>query len=376
MRVILAGPAHPLRGGLAAFNERLAREFQSQGHKISIWSFSLQYPSLLFPGKTQYSTEPAPLDLHIESRINSINPFNWIKTGLQLRRLRPDLLVLRYWIPFMAPALGTVARIARSNRHTRVIPIIDNIIPHERHWFDRPLGKYFTGSCDAFITLSKEVLKDLKEFDDVKPRRYYPHPLYDNYGKILSKPEACRQLGLDPEWTYFLFFGFIRDYKGLDWLLEAFAHPEFEGKKVKLLIAGEFYTNPEPYKKTIENHPFKDRILLFDQFIADSEVNLWFSAADLVVQPYKSATQSGVSQIAVYFEKPVVVTDVGGLAEQIPHGKAGWVVEPRPIALAEAMLEFLKTRRSISWQEQIKEIKNLYSWGGLVETFETLCAEN
>lgn len=376
MRVILAGPAHPLRGGLAAFNERLAREFQSRGHEISIWSFRLQYPSLLFPGKTQYSSEPAPVDLHIESRINSINPFNWIKTGLQLRSLRPDLLILRYWIPFMAPSLGTVARIARSNRHTRVIPIIDNIIPHERHWFDRPLGRYFTGSCDAFITLSKEVLKDLREFDDVKPRRYYPHPLYDNYGKILSKTEACRQLELDPEWTYFLFFGFIRDYKGLDWLLEAFAHPQFEGQKVKLLIAGEFYTNPEPYKKIIENHPFKDRILLFDRFIADSEVNLWFSAADLVVQPYKSATQSGVSQIAIYFEKPVVVTDVGGLAEQIPHGKAGWVVEPRPEALAEAMFEFLKTSHSIPWQEQIKEIKNLYSWGGLVETFETLCAEN
>ncbi|MGC8866249.1 MAG: glycosyltransferase, partial [Bacteroidales bacterium] len=250
------------------------------------------------------------------------------------------------------------------------------IIPHERHWFDRPLGRYFTDSCDAFITLSKEVLHDLQSFNSSKPRRYYPHPLYDNYGKILSKDEACRQLGLDPGWIYFLFFGFIRDYKGLDWLLETFANPAFQGKKVRLLIAGEFYTHPEPYKKIIENHPFKDKILLFDQFIPDSEVNLWFSVADLVVQPYKSATQSGVSQIALYFEKPVVVTDVGGLAEQIPHGKAGWVVEPRPEALADAMLEFLRSYNSIDWQTQIRKVKNLYSWGGLVETFELLCIEN
>ncbi len=372
MRVILVGPAHPLRGGLAAFNERLAREFIASGHPTTLWSFSLQYPSILFPGKTQFSSEPAPTDLHIENRINSINPFNWLTTGLHLRNLNPDLLVLRYWIPFMAPSLGSIARIARSNRHTHVIPIIDNILPHERHWFDVPLGKYFTSSCSAFITMSNEVMNDLHQFDNKKPRRYYPHPLYDNYGQILSKEEACKRLGLDAGWTYFLFFGFIREYKGLDLLLEAFAHPGFEEKKIKLLVAGEFYTHPEPYLRIIQNHPFKDRILLHDRFIADSEVHLYFSAADLVVQPYKSATQSGVSQIAIYFEKPMVITRVGGLAEQIPDGKAGKVVEPSTEAIALAMLHFIDERQRRECEKFIRTYKQKYSWKGLVETFEEL----
>ena len=372
MRVILAGPAHPLRGGLAAFNERLAREFKAKGHDITLWSFSLQYPSLLFPGKTQYSTEPAPTDLEIESRINSVNPLNWIKSGWRLRQLKPDLLILRYWIPLMAPSLGTIARIARTNGHTRVIPIIDNILPHERHWFDRPLGLYFTGSCHAFITMSKDVMNDLDRFDNKKPRQYYPHPLYDNYGAILSKESACQRLGLDPDWTYFLFFGFIREYKGLDLLLQAFAHPGFAHHKVKLLVAGEFYTSPDPYLKIIEQHPYKDRIILHDRFIADSEVNLYFSAADLVVQPYKSATQSGVSQIAVYFEKPVVLTDVGGLAEQIPDGKAGRVVQPSSDEIAQAMLDILENNKQKEYIGHIKQLKQQYSWSGLVETFESL----
>ncbi|MEJ5303157.1 MAG: glycosyltransferase [Bacteroidales bacterium] len=372
MQVILAGPAHPLRGGLAAFNERLAREFKSQGHDIRLWSFSLQYPSFLFPGKTQFSSSPAPQDLVIESVINSVNPMNWIRVGLKLRQLKPDLLILRYWIPFMAPSLGTIARIARTNRHTRVIPIIDNILPHERHWFDTPLGRYFTGSCDAFVTMSKEVMKDLEQFDQKKPRNYCPHPLYDNYGQILSKEKACHLLGLDPEWTYLLFFGFIREYKGLDLLLHAFAHQGFADKKVKLLIAGEFYTNPEPYLKIIESHPFKDRILLYDRFIADNEVNLYFSATDLVVQPYKSATQSGVSQIAVYFEKPIVLTDVGGLAEQIPDGIAGRVTKPSADSIAVAMMEFIDVNRREEYMNNLRQLKQQYSWSRMVESFETL----
>jgi glycosyltransferase involved in cell wall biosynthesis len=292
--------------------------------------------------------------------------------GLKLRQLKPDLLILRYWIPFMAPSLGTIARIARTNRHTRVIPIIDNILPHERHWFDTPLGRYFTGSCDAFITMSKEVMKDLEQFDQKKPRNYCPHPLYDNYGQILSKEKACHLLGLDPEWTYLLFFGFIREYKGLDILLHAFAHHGFADKKAKLLIAGEFYTNPEPYLKIIESHPYKDRILLYDRFIADNEVNLYFSATDLVVQPYKSATQSGVSQIAVYFEKPIVLTDVGGLAEQIPDGIAGRVTKPSADSIAEAMMELLDVNRREEYINNLRQLKQQYSWSRMVASFETL----
>jgi glycosyltransferase involved in cell wall biosynthesis len=202
--VVIIGPAHPLRGGLATFNERLAREFINQGYQVTIYTFSLQYPAFLFPGKTQYSEDPAPDDLKINVKINSVNPLNWIKIGLEIRKLKPVLIVLRYWLPFMGPCLGTIARIARRKNSTKVIAITDNIIPHEKRPGDWLFSKYFTSSCDGFITMSRAVLEDLKKFSKSRPGKYYPHPLYDNYGEAVSREQACTNLGLDTSATYSL----------------------------------------------------------------------------------------------------------------------------------------------------------------------------
>ncbi|HTX88200.1 MAG TPA: glycosyltransferase, partial [Bacteroidales bacterium] len=243
MKVIILGPAHPLRGGLATYNERLAREYLLQGHQVTVYTFSLQYPSFLFPGKTQYSSEPAPEGIPIRVAVNSINPFNWLRIGKEIRKLSPDLVIVKFWLPFMAPCFGTICRIIRKNRHTKIVSIIDNIIPHEKRPGDRALAKYWVGSADGFIAMSQSVLEDLRTFDDKKPVLFCYHPLYDNFGKRVAKEEAIRHLGLDPDFSYLLFFGFIRDYKGLDLLLEAMADPGIRERKLKLLVAGEFYTD-------------------------------------------------------------------------------------------------------------------------------------
>ena len=220
-KVVIIGPAHPLRGGLATFNQRLAKEFITEGHHCSIYSFSLQYPSFLFPGKTQYSNESAPEGITIHSIINSINPFNWIKVGNRLKKERPDIIVVRYWLPFMGPALGTILRQVRKNKHTRIVCIADNVIPHEKRPGDKAFTKYFLKSSDAFITMSEKVMSDLRIFEKDKPARLVQHPLYDNFGPIISKAEAREKLGVGSQESVILFFGFIRKYKGLDLLLEA-----------------------------------------------------------------------------------------------------------------------------------------------------------
>ena len=219
--IVIIGPAHPLRGGLASYDERLARAFQSQGDKVNIYTFSLQYPGFLFPGTTQYSSEPAPIDLNIKVCINSVNPFNWISVGNELKKLRPDIIVVRYWLPFMGPCLGTILRKVKKNMHTKVVCIADNIIPHEKRPGDVPFTKYFVKPVDAFITMSEKVLADLPIFAAGKPARFVPHPLYDNFGEKINKDAAREHLQIDPTKKIVLFFGFIRKYKGLDILLEA-----------------------------------------------------------------------------------------------------------------------------------------------------------
>lgn len=371
-KIVLIGPAHPLRGGLATFNERLIREYRKQGADASIFTFNLQYPSILFPGKTQMSSEPAPGDILISARVNSINPFNWISTGLELRKQRPDLVIVKYWIPFMAPCFGTICRIIRGNRHTRVITIIDNLIPHEHRPGDRMLSAYWIGSVDGCVAMSASVMADLEKFDNRKPKRYCPHPLYDNFGDPVSKHEALHRLKLDSGFRYVLFFGFIRDYKGLDLLLEAFSDERFRGMKVKLLVAGEFYCDPKPYREIIAKYHLEDQVILSNDFIPDSRVVDYFCAADLVVQPYKSATQSGVTQIAYHFNKPMITTNVGGLAETVPDGKVGFVVEPDPGAVGEAIIQFYTGHKEHEFSENAREEKKKYSWSRLVSTIDGL----
>ncbi len=371
MKIILLGTIWPFRsGGIATFNERLTRALIDGGDEVINYTFSLQYPSFLFPGKTQLSDQPAPEGLDIRIKVNSINPFNWLAVGREIKSLKPDLLLIRYWIPFMAPCLGTIAKIVRLNRHTKIIAIADNVIPHEKHLIDNILTRYFTNNCDGFITMSRSVLNDLKLFRPQAPMVYTLHPLYDIFGKIVPREQALKKLDLDPGYRYLLFFGFIRDYKGLDWLLEAFGDEKLRQFPVKLIIAGEFYTSSEKYLQIINNNKLSDHVILRTDFIADHEVAYYFGAADMVVQPYKSATQSGVTQIAFHYNKPMLVTDVGGLAEIIPHGKVGYVVDPGAEGITEGILDFYKNDRGAFFTENVIREKEKFSWGTMVETIE------
>ncbi len=380
-KVIIIGPGHPLRGGLATFNQRLAKEFIDLGNDCSIYSFSLQYPSFLFPGKTQYTDEPAPADLKINTVINSINPFNWIKIGNRLKKEKPDIIIVRFWIPFMGPALGTILRRVRKNKHTKIICIADNIKPHEKRFGDKSFTKYFLKSCDAFITMSEKVMDDLRLFQKTKPAKLVSHPLYDNFGEIISKAEAREKLGVGSQESVVLFFGFIRKYKGLDLLLEAMSilknikpetlNPEKSGQAIKLLIAGEFYEDEKSYKEQIEKLGIKDQLILKTDFIPDSEVKYYLCAADAVIQPYRNATQSGVTPLAYHFERPMVVTNVGGLPSLVPDGKVGLVVEPTPAAIADGILKFYQLGEQY-FIPHLRSEKQKYSWTNLVKAIESL----
>jgi len=367
MKIVILGSAHPLRGGLAAYNERLAREFIRQGHSVQVYTFSLQYPKFLFPGTSQYSDQPAPDDLYIHVKINSINPLNWLKVGKEIAALNADLMIVKFWIPFMAPCLGTISRIVRKNKKTKVISIIDNIIPHEKRAGDFQLAKYFVNSVDGFITMSESVLDDLDKFDKGKPKVFSPHPLYDNFGEAITKPAAYEKLGLEINTEYLLFFGFIRDYKGLDLILQAMADDRVRQLNVKLIVAGEFYTNAKPYLDLITQLNIADKLILKTDFIPDDEVRNYFCAADMVVQPYKHATQSGVTQICYHFDRPMLVTNVGGLPENVPNGKVGYVVEPQPTAIADAIVDFYGNHREFVMRDNIKIEKKKYAWSEMTK---------
>jgi glycosyltransferase involved in cell wall biosynthesis len=368
MKIAILGSAHPLRGGLAAFNERLAYQLQQQGHEVVIYSFSLQYPSFLFPGKTQFTDEPAPKGLNIRTIVNSVNPMNWLSVGTKMNKEKYDLVIVKYWLPFMGPAFGTILRKAKKNKHTRVLCIVDNIIPHEKRPGDKQFTQYFIKPIEAFVTMSKDVLKDVKTFTS-KPAFFTPHPIYDSYNESVSKREACKKLGLDDTKKYILFFGFIREYKGLDLLLEAMADNRMREAGIELLAAGEYYNKDVEANNNsiIEKHQLQKVVHLRTDFIPNSEVRYYFSAADLVVQPYKHATQSGITQIAFHFEKPMVVTNVGGLAEVVPDGKVGFIAEPNPTSIADAILKFYQPDSIPNLQEHILNEKKKYTWDTFTE---------
>ena len=374
-RIVIIGPAHPLRGGLASFNQRMALAFQEKGYEVYIYSFSLQYPSFLFPGTTQYSSEPAPDNLKIVSSINSINPISWLNTGLKIRRMKPDIVIFRYWLPFMAPALGSIARIIRGNKKTKVIALTDNVIPHEKRPGDVLLSRFFIKSCEGFISMSKSVLNQLKEFDKTKPRTYHAHPLYDNFGPAISREEALKNLGLDSKYRYILFFGFIRGYKGLDILLNAFASENLRKFPLKLIIAGEYYTDASPYELIIKEKGLNDHLEVHTHFIPDSSVVSYFCAADVVVQPYKNATQSGVTQIAYHFDKPMITTNVGGLSELVPHGKAGYVCEPNSEEINQAIFDFFDQNKMNEFSANVKKEKVKFAWEHFIESIEQLAED-
>ncbi len=366
--VIIIGPAHPLRGGLASYDERLAKEFIGEGFKTTIYTFSFQYPSFLFPGTTQYSTEPAPNNIPIEVKINSVNPFNWIAVGNELRKRKPYLVVVRYWLPFMGPCLGTILRRIKKNKHTKVICIADNIFPHEKRSGDKAFTKYFLKPIDAFITMSEKVLADLKKFAKDKPSQFVPHPLYDNFGEMISKEEARKKLHIKSDDKIILFFGFIRKYKGLDILLEAMKilNSKFKIQNLKLLIAGEFYEDEKNYIELLNDPAIKDNLIIHTQFIADSMVKFYLCAADCVVQPYRQATQSGVTPLAYHFEKPMIVTNVGALPSLVPDKKVGLIAEPNAESIAKKIKEYFELGEEF-FLPHLREEKKKYSWKVMVE---------
>jgi glycosyltransferase involved in cell wall biosynthesis len=374
-KVVIIGPAWPLRGGLANFDHRLCRQFMDEGYECSIFSYSLQYPSILFPGKTQYTSDPAPEGIEIYSVINSIHPLNWLQVGNELKRMRPDIIVARFWLPFMGPALGTILRTVRKNKYTRIIALIDNIFPHEKRFGDKPFSKYFLKRCDAFLVMSEKVMRDLRQFEPEKPAILAMHPLFDNFGEPVSKQEARNYLKLDTETSILLFFGIIRKYKGLDILLEAVRILKEKRspllQKMKLLIAGEFYEDPAAYHRQIDEYGIREYLVLRTNYIPDAEVKYYLCAADGLVQPYRNATQSGVTPLAYHFNKPMIVTNVGGLPELVPHKKAGLVCEPEPNALANAIEEYFELGENY-FIPHLRVEKERLSWHNFVATITEL----
>lgn len=369
MKILLLSPAHPLRGGIAASSERLAQELQAEGHTVVIYSFALQYPAFLFPGKSQFTDDPPPPDLHIRTRLNSVSPFNWLIVGRAVAREQPDRIIVRFWLPFMGPCLGTVLRVAHffSRKKLHVTALVDNIVPHEKRFGDRPFAQWFVRACDDFVVMSKSVGEEIRGFLPKNSNsglvRFAPHPLYDTYGDPLPKTVARQQLNLPPDAPLVLFFGFIRKYKGLDLLLESLKHTP----DVHALVAGECYEDWQPYQQVIEKQGIADQVHLYTDFVAADLVRVFFSAADLVVQPYRTATQSGISQIAYHFEKPMVVTNVGGLPEIVTDGISGYVVEPEPEAIAHAVRDFFEQGREAAMTAGVRAEKQRFSWKNLAQ---------
>jgi D-inositol-3-phosphate glycosyltransferase len=360
-KIFIIGPAYPLRGGPAQFNENLCAELNKAGHDAQIISYSLQYPNFLFPGSSQFETSgKAPEGIKIHTLINTVNPFNWFKVARFIKKEKPDFILFRYWLPFFGPALGTIGRLVKSK--TKVLALTDNIIPHEKRFGDKPFTKYFVNSCHGFIAMSKTVLNDVSKFSDTKNKAYSPHPMYETYGATVSMEEARQKLNLNANDKIILFFGLIRHYKGLDILMEAMAHPEIKKQNIKLLIAGEFYEDKQPYLDLIQKNNLQDQVILHDKFIANDEVRYYFCASNLVAQTYRNATNSGVTMVGYFYEKPMLVTNVGGLAEIVPDNKCGYVVETTVPKISEKIIEYFSQNKETEFTNNVRVEKKKYEW--------------
>ena len=386
MKIIVLGTSWPYRGGLATFNERLARQFVSEGHEVEIWTFTLQYPSFLFPGKTQYTNEPAPKDLVIRRELNSCNPFNWFRVGRAIQKAAPDMLICCYWMSFFAPAYGLVSRIAQRNGKTKCVALVHNMIPHEPSILDKLFAPYFVKSQNGFVALSESVVKDIEKVESLKflaqghdylkverkPKTFSPHPIYDHYGEQMRKAEACEALGLPTDKNYMLFFGLVRAYKGLDLLLDAFGQVKNQLPDVQLIIAGEFYEDEDKYHGQIASLGLTDRVIIRNEFVPDGDLRKYFGAADLIVQPYKTATQSGVTQVAFHFEKPMLVTNVGGLGEIVHDHKMGYACEPKAEAIAADLLDYYQNNRQKAYTTYLQKEKTKYAWSNMTKAYLTI----
>jgi glycosyltransferase involved in cell wall biosynthesis len=370
-KIFIIGPAYPLRGGPAQFNENLCAELNKAGHDAQIISYSLQYPNFLFPGSSQFEKSgKAPEGIKIHTLINTVNPFNWLKVARFIKKEKPDFILFRYWLPFFGPSLGTIGRLVRSK--TKVLALTDNIIPHEKRFGDKPFTNYFVNSCHGFIAMSKTVLNDISKFTSNQNKAYSPHPMYETYGASVSMEEARKKLNLNANDKIILFFGLIRHYKGLDILMEAMAHPEIKKQNIKLLIAGEFYEDKQPYLDLIQKHQLQDQILLHDKFISNEDVRYYFCASNLVAQTYRNATNSGVTMIGYFYEKPMLVTNVGGLAEIVPNEKCGYVVETWVPEISEKIITYFSQNKETEFTQNVRLEKKKYEWNEFIRVLMNL----
>ncbi len=369
--MFIIGPAFPLRGGPAQFNENLCAELVKAGHDAQIISYSLQYPNFLFPGSSQFEKSgQAPAGIKIHTLINTVNPLNWIKVARFIRKEKPDFILFRYWLPFFGPCLGTIGKLVRSK--TKVLALTDNIIPHEKRTGDKAFTNYFVRNCDGFIAMSKTVLNDISKFSSTTNKAYSPHPMYETYGAAVSKQEARKKLGLVEQDKIVLFFGLIRHYKGLDVLMEAMADARIKNNNIKLLIAGEFYEDKQPYLDIIEKNGLKNHIILHDKFIANEDVRFYFCASDLVAQTYRNATNSGVTMVGYYYSKPMLVTNVGGLAEIVPDNKCGYVVPLEVERISDKILDYFENNREAEFTAHVVSEKKKYEWQEFINTLLNL----
>ena len=371
LKIFIIGPAFPLRGGPAQFNENLCLELNKEGHDAQIISYKLQYPNFLFPGSSQFEKSgSAPLGIKIHTILNTINPFNWLMVARFIRKQKPDFILFRYWLPFFGPCLGTIGKLVKS--HTKVLALTDNIIPHEKRIGDHVFTKYFVKNCDGFIAMSKVVLNDLSIFTQNLNKAYSPHPMYQNYGDLISIDLARKKLNLNPHDKIILFFGLIRHYKGLDILLEALAAPEIKNQGIKLLIAGEFYDDKNFYLQLIKKLNLQDCVIVHDKFIPNDEVRDYFCASNLVAQTYRNATNSGVTMVGYFYEKPMLVTNVGGLSEIVPNEVCGYVVENNCALISEKVVDFFANNRENEFVKNVKIEKKKYEWTEFINSLLTL----
>ncbi len=374
MNILILGTAYPLRGGIAHYNALLYSHLKER-HNVSLVSFKRQYPKIFFPGKTQKEQGDPGVPVASEQLIDSINPINWIHVGLKLRKRNADVVIFKYWLPFFGPCLGTICAFIKWRRTTRVLAICDNVIPHERRPGDVVFTNYAFHFVDAFIVQSDTVEQDLLSLI-VRPRyKKVPHPVYEIFGRKIPKEEARRRLNVGDE-KVILFFGYIRAYKGLHVLIDAMKIVK-QSLRVKLLVVGEFYDDEENYRWHISDAQVRDVIDVVSDYVPNEKVGEYFSAADGVVLPYLSATQSGIAQIAYNFDKPVIATNVGGLAEVVADGVSGIIVPPNnPQSLAAAIQKFYSENLETKFSAGAAEEKKKYSWDAMVKAIEQLTMNN
>ena len=370
MNILILGTAYPLRGGIAHYNALLYTHLK-KNHNVGIVSFKRQYPKIFFPGKTQEETGEPGLPVSSEQLIDSVNPFNWLLVGLRLRKRHVDLVVFKYWLPFFGPCLGTICALIKAGRKTKVIAICDNVIPHEHRPGDSLFTKFAFNFVDAFIVQSDSVERDLLSTVSAPRYRKVPHPVYEIFGKTIPKDEARKRLKISDE-KVILFFGYIRSYKGLHVMIDAMKELK-KSVRVKLLVVGEFYEDEERYRWHISDAQVRDVIDVVSDYVPNEKVGEYFSAADAVILPYLSATQSGIAQIAYNFDRPVIATDVGGLAEVVVNGVSGLIVPANdPKSLADAIKKFYSEKLEAKFSAGAAQEKKKYTWERMVEAVEQL----